>query len=234
MLGGGVLGRDEAEHLDLVELVHAEDSARVLAGRAGLAAEARREPGIAQRQPLGFDHLAVVQRRQRDLGGADEVQLVLGHVVDLLLGVRQKAGPVQRAFAHEHRRDHRFEAVPAQLLKRPAHERQLEHHEVAFQVGKARARQVAPRDPCRSPRPRARGDRAAGTTARGARPRRAALRPRARAPRSDRAGSAAAQAPPRARSWTTRQLALELLGLSARPRAHRLDLALPLGSSSPP
>ena len=51
-----VLGRrlrrlDEREHLDLVELVHAEDAARVLAGGARLAPEAGREPGVAARQP---------------------------------------------------------------------------------------------------------------------------------------------------------------------------------------
>ena len=38
------------EQLDLVELVHAEHAARVLAGRARLAAEARREGGVAERQ----------------------------------------------------------------------------------------------------------------------------------------------------------------------------------------
>src|ERR1700678_2260804 len=46
----GVLGGDEAEHLDLVELVYAEDATRVLACGPGLAPEARREAGVAQRQ----------------------------------------------------------------------------------------------------------------------------------------------------------------------------------------
>src|SRR6185437_10690124 len=61
VLIGGVLGRDEAEHLDLLELVHAEDAARVLPGRTGLAAEARGEAGVAQRQLLALQDLAVVQ-----------------------------------------------------------------------------------------------------------------------------------------------------------------------------
>ena len=142
MLAGGLIGRDEAEHLHLVELVHAEDPARVFPGRAGLAAEAGREAGVAQRQPLGLEDLLGVQRRERDLGGADEEQLVLRQRVDLLLGVGQEAGPVQRLLAHEHRRDHRLEAMPAQLLQHPAHERELEHHEIAFQIGKARTRQT--------------------------------------------------------------------------------------------
>ena len=82
-----------------------------------------------------------MKRCERDLGGADEEQLVLGQTVDLLLCVGQEAGSIQRALAHEHRGDHRLEAMGAQLLQRPAHERQLEHHEVAFEIGKARARE---------------------------------------------------------------------------------------------
>ncbi len=93
MLLHRVLRRDEAEHLDLVELVHAEDAARVLARGPRLAAKARREARVAQRQPLAVEDLPVVQRGQRDLGGADEEQLVLGQAVDLLLGVRQEARP---------------------------------------------------------------------------------------------------------------------------------------------
>ena len=80
-----------------------------------------------------------MQRGERDLGRADEVEVVVGQPVDLLLGVGQEAGAVQRLLAHEHRRDDRLEAVAAQLLQRPAHERELEHHEVALQVGEARA-----------------------------------------------------------------------------------------------
>ena len=37
---------------------------------------------------------------------------------------------------------HRLEALPAELVHRPAHERQLQQHEVAAQVGEARARQA--------------------------------------------------------------------------------------------
>ena len=83
-----------------------------------------------------------MQRGKRDLGGAHQIQLVLSHAVDLLLGVGQEAGPEERPLAHEHGRDHGLEATPAQLLEHPAHERQLEHHQIAFQVGKARARQA--------------------------------------------------------------------------------------------
>ena len=54
---GRLLGRDEAEHLDLVELMHPEDPARVLAGGARLAAEARREARRSEAAgPLGFEN----------------------------------------------------------------------------------------------------------------------------------------------------------------------------------
>ena len=131
---------DEREHLDLVELVHAEDPARVAAGRARLAPEARGDAGVAQRQPRSVEDLARVQRRQRHLARPRQVQLVLGEPVELLLGVGEHAGAEQRLLAHEHGRDHRLEAVAEQHVHAPAHERQLEQHEVALQVGEARAR----------------------------------------------------------------------------------------------
>src|SRR5581483_6415145 len=46
VLSARVLGPHEREHLDLVELVDAEHAARVLAGRAGLAAKVRREARV--------------------------------------------------------------------------------------------------------------------------------------------------------------------------------------------
>ena len=50
VLGDGVVRRDEREHLDLVELMHAQDPARVATRRAGLAPEARRDARVAPRQ----------------------------------------------------------------------------------------------------------------------------------------------------------------------------------------
>ena len=108
-----------------------------------------------------------MQRRQRHLARAHEVQVVVGEAVDLLLGVGQEAGAVERLLAHEHGRDHRLEAVAAQHLERPADERQLEQHEVALEVGEARARDARAPPPCRSTRPRGRGGRAACSIRRG-------------------------------------------------------------------
>src|SRR2546421_12524378 len=48
----GVLGLHEAEHLDLVELMHAEDAAGAFAGSSTLAAKAGRETRVAAGQLL--------------------------------------------------------------------------------------------------------------------------------------------------------------------------------------
>src|SRR5690606_24641726 len=49
VLGLGIRGVDVAEHLELLELVHADDAARVLAVAARLAAVAGRPAGVAKR-----------------------------------------------------------------------------------------------------------------------------------------------------------------------------------------
>src|SRR5207237_7857325 len=61
------LGRRRQLHqLDLVELVVAKDALHVLAIGAGLATVARREGGVAPRQRSLRQHLAAMQRAQRD------------------------------------------------------------------------------------------------------------------------------------------------------------------------
>ena len=73
-----LVGMAEREHLDLLELVQAEDAARVATGGARLAAEARREAGVAQRQ-LGLgEHLAGVERGQRHLARANQKEVIVG------------------------------------------------------------------------------------------------------------------------------------------------------------
>ena len=89
-----------------------------------------------------------------------------GRRVDLLLGVRQEARAVERPLAHEHRRDHRLEAVVAELLQRPPHERELDAHELPEQVREARRPTAGHRGPCRSSRPPAPGGRAPRSRAR--------------------------------------------------------------------
>ena len=80
-----------------------------------------------------------MQARQRDLGGAGEEELVLLDLVDLLARLGEVAGPLERLFADQHRRHHRLVALGADGLDREADQRQLEQHQVALQVGEARA-----------------------------------------------------------------------------------------------
>ena len=107
VLGLGVLGLAVDEPLDLVELVHPDDAAGVLAVAAGLPAEARRPAGVAQRAVGQVEDLVGVVAGQRHLGGADEVQVVGLEAVDLV-GVRaEEPGARHDLRPHQHRRDHR-------------------------------------------------------------------------------------------------------------------------------
>src|SRR4051794_36689254 len=100
MLRLGVLGLDEREHLDLVELVDAEEAARVLAGGARLAPEARGEARVAARQGPGVEDLARVYGCERHLRRPREIEVVGRDLVDLLLGVGEEAGAEERLLAH--------------------------------------------------------------------------------------------------------------------------------------
>ena len=81
-----------------------------------------------------------MQGGERDLGGADQEQLVALDLVDHLPLAGEEPGPVERPLADEHRRDDRLEALGADHLDGEADQRQLDQHEVAEQVGEARAR----------------------------------------------------------------------------------------------
>ncbi len=99
----------EREHLHLVELVHPEHALGVLARGPRLAPEAGGEAGVAERQLARGEDLVRVQRRERHLGRPGEVQLVLRHPVQLLLGVGEHPGAEQGALAHQDGRHHRRE-----------------------------------------------------------------------------------------------------------------------------
>ena len=157
--------------------------ARVLAGGAGLAAEAGREAGVAQRQRAGRRGSAPACRAASgDLRGADEEEVVLGDLVDLLAVVGEEAGPEQRLLADQDRRDHRLVALaaqPAPSRSGPAPARAAPGRPSGR---RSASRRASPPTPCRSGRARcrSRGGRAARSRTRAAR------RPRARRPRPPR------------------------------------------------
>src|SRR5919107_282177 len=68
-----VLGERELHQLDLVELVLADDAARVAAVRAGLRAEAGRVGDGLQRKLGGVEYLLAMDVRHRHLGRRDKV-----------------------------------------------------------------------------------------------------------------------------------------------------------------
>ena len=147
VLGLALLGLDEAEHLDLVELVHAEDPARVLAGGARLAPEAGREPGVAERAARRRARISSRAARpappprcrpgtgRRRPGGRSAARCRAGSRCRTGRCSRTSTGGITGS-----------KPSRAELLERVADERELEHHEIAAQVGEARARQPgAPR-----------------------------------------------------------------------------------------
>ena len=75
-----------ADHilLDLDELVDAQQPAHVLARAPRLAPEAGRKAGVEDRQFVGLDDLARMERGQHHLGGPGEPQIVVGQFVGLL------------------------------------------------------------------------------------------------------------------------------------------------------
>ena len=227
---GDSLGRDEAEHLDLVELVHAEDPARVAARgarpRGGSTARSRRSAAA----PCAVEDLAGVQRGERDLGRADEVQVVLGQVVDLLLGVGQHARAVQRLLADEHRRDDRLEALARAASPAPS-ARARARGTRGRRAGRRSASPTgARRAPCRCARRRARGGRGRSSW-----PRRPRAGPCPRRARRGRAGCRASRAAAsRSRSSASRSAPSRLTSagdlLHPRDRRRRV-LARPLGAA---
>jgi hypothetical protein len=139
LVPGPVLG-DEREHLDLVELVDPEDPTSVLAVRAGLAAKARGEPGVAERQPVGLDDLVGVQRGERHLRRPHQEQVVLGDREHLVAGLGEEPGPEQRLLPDQHGRDHRGEPLGGEHVEGVPDEGQLEEDRLALEVGEPGAR----------------------------------------------------------------------------------------------
>ena len=93
----GVLELAVREHLDLVELVDADDAARVLAIAPSFAAVARAPPGVAQGPIVEVENFVAVIARERDLARADEVEVVvLVEVLDLIGVFTEEAGAIHR------------------------------------------------------------------------------------------------------------------------------------------
>jgi hypothetical protein len=96
----------------------------------------------SRRKQVVVEDLAHVHRGERDLGRADEIQLVTLDGVDIHRVGWEESGSVHRLLAHEHGRQHRFEALLHEPVEREAVERELEQREVALAVDEARPRHL--------------------------------------------------------------------------------------------
>ena len=147
-------GRVNENCSTFVELLDADHPAGVAAGRARLAAEARREGDIAERQLLLLEDLAGVQARERNLRRTRQVQPVGRELVDVRLVGWKRARSDQRLLAHEHRRQHDDEALRGEPVEREPVQREREEGGVAEPVAEARPLTSAPPAPARSSRRR--------------------------------------------------------------------------------
>src|SRR3990172_8376019 len=84
-------------------------------GAIGLAPEARRVRGVADRQLGRLEHLVAVEIRDRDLGCRDEVEVVAGDDVHLVFLVRDLAGPSSGCRIDDGRRPDLGKAVLARV-----------------------------------------------------------------------------------------------------------------------
>ena len=85
------------------------------------------------------EDLVLVERGERDLGGSDQVEVVVAGRVDLRFVGGEEAGAVHGLLADEHRRDDRGEALAREELEREPHERELEPDARPGEVDESRA-----------------------------------------------------------------------------------------------
>ena len=81
-------------------------------------------------------------RRQRHLGGADQVEVVVGQVVDVLRGLAEEAGALHRGRLDQRRRDHQRQPVGRRGADRQVEQRQLQLGALAGEEVEPRARDL--------------------------------------------------------------------------------------------
>ena len=141
MLGVRFLGRADRDQLDLLELMLADEAARVASGRSGLRPETGGQRGQPHRQGIGRHDLFGDQIGQRYLGGRDQ-PAAIGGAEQILGELRQLAGAEQRLVAHQQRRIGFLIAVGAALgVEHILRQRAVQPRHLATQRGEARARQ---------------------------------------------------------------------------------------------
>ena len=153
MLGGGVIGMRDRHHLDLAELMHPDQPARIAPGRARLGAETRGVGGHPQRQVARVEDLAGDDIGQRHFRGRDQPEAVGGTKL-LVPEFRQLAGAVKRVLMHQERRRYLGIAVFLGLMiEHEVGKTPLQSREHAFQKHKPGAGQLCRRREIHQPEP---------------------------------------------------------------------------------
>ena len=117
MLGAGVLLLAVDEHLDLVELVDADDTHRVLTGGTRLTTVAAGPTAVAQRAVVKVENLVLMHAGERNLGRADQILVIrLAQTVDLVRMGVEESGSGHDFGAHQRRGDGEREAVFLSLV----------------------------------------------------------------------------------------------------------------------
>ena len=156
MLGVGVLGPRELDQLDLLELVLADDAARVLAGGSGLGAEARRVGRQRDGQPGFVENLVAIEVGDGNLGGGDQPVVVvfelaarsglgvgIGAAEQILGKLGQLAGAEERLGVDHEGRQHLGVAVLLGVqVEHEADQRPLQPRSRAHVDGEARPAQL--------------------------------------------------------------------------------------------
>mmetsp|Transcript_31312 Transcript_31312/g.72854 ORF Transcript_31312/g.72854 Transcript_31312/m.72854 type:complete len:301 (-) Transcript_31312:157-1059(-) len=127
-----------------------EEATRVLAVRARLSAEARREGAVRDRQRGLVEDLVSVKVRQRNLRRRDEEALSaverLGEAEEVVLELGQLAGALERLAAHEVGHHHlRVAMLSGVRVHKEGDERTLKARERTLQYREARSRQLGRR-----------------------------------------------------------------------------------------
>src|SRR2546430_308911 len=97
-------GTRESYQLHFVELMHAQQTARILAGGPRFAPEARGVGGVAERQLGAVEDLVAMQVGERNFGRGDEEQIVGRGLVRFVFELGDLAGALHRLALHDERR----------------------------------------------------------------------------------------------------------------------------------
>ncbi len=86
------LWRGDVDQFDFIKLVHADQATGAEPGAAGLAAEAGGVGGVVDGELIELEDFVAMQVGDGDLCGGDQVEIVLGAVIDLVAEFGELAG----------------------------------------------------------------------------------------------------------------------------------------------